>query len=130
MRAATPNSLVTAILDYLRLRNIPAWRQNTGAMRVGNRYVRFGEAGQPDVMGILPASDHVERVYGPDAALYTAGRLLCIEAKTGKGRLSADQRAWLARAEAAGALCLVARSLDELREALAAAGYPEQGERS
>lgn len=109
MKAPREQDLVRTCLQYLALRGIPAWRANCGAMKVGRRYVRFGTPGQPDILGLL----------GPN------GRLLCVELKSPRGRLRPEQRAWLEAAGKAGALCVVARSLQELREALAAAGYPE-----
>jgi hypothetical protein len=90
------------LLEWLR---IPAWRANCGAAKHGDRYVRYGEPGQPDVLGILPG-----------------GRLLCLECKSSVGRLRPEQKAWLARAEGAGALCVVARSIDDLAAALRSAG--------
>jgi hypothetical protein len=88
-------------LRLLELRGIPHWRNNTGGVRRGKRYVAFGTPGAPDVMGIL-----------------AGGRLLCLECKGTTGRLSAAQKAWLKRAEAAGALVVVARSVEDLAEAL------------
>jgi hypothetical protein len=107
IKAPAPNDLVRDCLHYLRVvRRIFAFRNNSGATKVGNRFVRFGEPGSPDILGILQG-----------------GRMLCVEAKTGKGRLSASQGAWLALAREAGALVIVARSVTELDDLLGEAGY-------
>lgn len=98
--------VVAACLHLLELLGIPHWRANTGAAKLGDRYVRFGEKGQPDILGILPPN----------------GRLLCVECKSATGRLRESQSAWLERAGAAGALCVVARSVDVLMDALRKAG--------
>lgn len=49
-----------------------------------------------------------------DFLVVVSGRLHCIELKTGTGRLSAEQRVFLAEAETAGCRAHVARSIDEL----------------
>lgn len=50
--------LVRAILKYLHVRGILAWRQNTGAVsfqdRGRSRFVRFGLPGISDIIGVLP----------------------------------------------------------------------------
>jgi hypothetical protein len=53
-----------------------------------------------------------------DLLLVVAGRLHCIELKTEKGRLSPDQRVFLADAETAGCQTHVVRSMDELSHVL------------
>jgi hypothetical protein len=102
-RAPESSQLVRACLQLLALRGTRAWRNNSGAASVGGRYVRFGDPGSPDIFGILAPS----------------GRLLAVECKTGQGRLNPAQRAWMASAEAAGAACLVVRSVAELERWLA-----------
>jgi len=100
MSIKTPRetSLTKAILHYLRVvRHLPAWRNNTGAVRVGRRLIRFSEPGAADVLAILPG-----------------GRLLAVEAKVGRDRPTPAQEAWLDMARAAGALALVARTVQEL----------------
>jgi hypothetical protein len=94
-----------ALVEVLKaLRNHPAvaWveRQNSGAVRVGGRFVRFGWVGCPDVLGQLKD-----------------GRLLGVEVKAAKGRTSPEQVAFLERIRAAGGVAFVARDLrDVLRE--------------
>ena len=96
-RTKPETALVSQCLNYLQLRGIPSWRNNSGAVKVGKQLVRFGQVGSPDILGILPF-----------------GRLLAIECKVGRNKLSPAQEDWLERARVAGARCEVIRSLDEL----------------
>jgi hypothetical protein len=90
------------VLKALRAHPGVAWceRQNSGAVRVGGRFVRFGWPGCPDVLGQL-----------------NDGRLLGVEVKAAKGRTSPEQVACLERINRAGGLAFVARDLrDVMRE--------------
>jgi hypothetical protein len=90
------------VLKALRTHPAVAWveRQNSGAVRVGGRFVRFGWPGCPDVLGQLQD-----------------GRLLGVEVKAAKGRASPEQVAFLERINQAGGVAFVARDLrDVLRE--------------
>jgi hypothetical protein len=90
------------VLKALRTHPAVAWaeRQNSGAVRVGGRFVRFGWVGCPDVLGQLKD-----------------GRLLGAEVKAAKGRASPEQVAFLERINQAGGVAFVARDLrDVLRE--------------
>ena len=98
-------------LDYLRLRGIPAWRQNQGGIRATyrgrRRFVRFaGIEGISDILGLLPPS----------------GRLLAVECKRPGGKPSPQQLAFLEQVRAAGGLAVVVHSLHELEAALREAG--------
>lgn len=100
------SEVLASCLELLAALRIPHWRNNTGGLKIEGRYVAFGVKGAPDVLGILPPS----------------GRLLCCETKSRTGKVTKDQAAWLERAEEAGALCVVCRSIDDLRAALASVG--------
>lgn len=68
--------LVKATLQALSMRNdVYAWSNNTGALRVGDRFVRFGHPGSSDILGVT--SD---------------GRIFCAEIKTGKAYQSKQQK--------------------------------------
>lgn len=71
-----------------------AWceRMNSGAMRIGKRFVRFGWKGCPDVLGQLKD-----------------GRLLGVEVKAEKGRLRPEQTIFLERIRLAGGVAFMAR---------------------
>ena len=52
-------AILAACLRLLKLAGIPAWRANTGAVRLASRsgrarFVRFGPRGQSDILGVLP----------------------------------------------------------------------------
>jgi len=90
------------VLQALRTHPAVAWceRMNSGAARMGARFVRFGWPGCPDVLGQLKD-----------------GRLLGVEVKGPAGRLRPEQAVFLDRVRAAGGVAFVARDLrDVLRE--------------
>ena len=90
------------VLKALRANPAVAWceRQNSGAAKVGNRFIRFGWTGCADVLGQL-----------------TDGRFLAVEVKGPTGRLRPEQTLFLERVNQAGGLGFMARDLrDVLRE--------------
>lgn len=79
-----------------------AWveRMNSGAVKIGSRFVRFGWKGCPDVLGQL-----------------RDGRLLGVEVKAPKGKLRPEQTIFLERIRAAGGVAFMARDCrDVMRE--------------
>jgi hypothetical protein len=84
------------VLAALRAHPRVCWAQrlNTGATRVGRRFVRFGFPGCPDVLGQLQD-----------------GRPLAVEVKGPRVRLRPDQKVVLIRVADAGGVAVVARSL-------------------
>ena len=82
------------VLLTLRAHPMVAWaeRMNSGAVRIGGRFVRFGWTGCPDVLGQL-----------------LDGRLLGVEVKAAKGRLRPEQTIFLERIRAAGGVAFMAR---------------------
>ena len=65
--------------------------------RSGGRF-RMAEAGTPDAIGYIRDG---------------SGRMVAIEVKTSSGKLSLTQEEWMANAQAAGVLCIVARSPED-----------------
>ena len=110
MKIRTPESAVLrACLHYLSLRGIEHFRFNSGAAMLPGRGgklqpVRFGAKGAPDILGVLPG-----------------GRMVAVECKASDGKLRPEQELFLERLRAAGALCIVARSVDDLVQGLEAA---------
>jgi hypothetical protein len=106
MTAPVPreSEILRQVLDYLALRQIPAWRSNSGGMTIDTgltrRHVRFnGAPGCSDVLGLLPPS----------------GRLLAVECKRPGKKPTAAQQRFLDMVTANGGLALVisdVRSLD------------------
>lgn len=87
------------VLKALRTHPAVAWaeRMNTGAAKVGNRFIRFGWPGCPDVLGQLKD-----------------GRLLGVEVKAKAGRVSTEQAAFIERIRCAGGVAFVARDLRDV----------------
>ncbi len=88
----------------LALRNHPSvcWveRMNSGAVKVGTRFIRFGFVGCADLIGML-----------------TDGRFLACEVKSKTGRLSPEQTAFLSQINNNGGIGFVARNCaDVFRE--------------
>lgn len=90
------------VLQALRTHPAVAWceRMNSGAARMGARFVRFGWPGCPDVLGQLKD-----------------GRLLGVEVKGPAGKLRPAQAEFIGRIRAAGGVGFVAHDCrDVLRE--------------
>ena len=90
------------VLKALRAHPAVSWceRMNSGAAKVGNRFIRFGWPGCPDVLGQLKD-----------------GRLLGVEVKAPTGKLRPEQAAFLERIRGAGGVAFMARDCrDVLRE--------------
>jgi len=90
------------VLKTLRAHSLVAWceRMNSGAAKVGGRFIRFGWMGCPDVLGQLKD-----------------GPLLGVEVKAEKGRLRPEQSVFLERIRTAGGVAFMARDCkDVLRE--------------
>lgn len=93
------------LLEFGALPNVRLFRRNTGAAkRRGGGLVRFGLPGMSDITGILAPS----------------GKVIEIECKTSTGRLTQAQENWLAMIRKFGGIAVVARSVEDVRMALAA----------
>lgn len=97
------------ILQYLAFRRIPAVRFNSGAVtgeyKGKRRFVRFASVpGVSDIGCVLPPH----------------GRSCWIEVKKVGGKLTDDQRAFMDLMAAAGAVTIVAESVDDVVKALEA----------
>jgi hypothetical protein len=107
-KAPTPENKIKAeVLKYLKLRHIYCWSNPSGAVRIRpGKFMSFGKKGSADIIGLLPG-----------------GKFLAIETKSLDGRLSPDQREFLADVKALGGLAIVARSYRDVETALTEAGY-------
>ena len=83
-------------------KRVRIWRQNTGAARIGDAYVRFGLPGQADITGWIVGS----------------GRRIEIEVKTPGGAQSQDQKNFQHLCDAHGVLYVLARSVDDAVSAI------------
>ena len=91
------------VLKALKAHPAVVWceRMNSGAAKVGNRFIRFGFTGCPDVLGQL-----------------RDGRLLGVEVKAPKGKLRLEQAVFLERINGAGGLGFIARDCRDVFKAL------------
>lgn len=94
--------VLKACLEYLQLNGFYCWRNNTGAVKVGARFIRYGFVGSSDILGICPD-----------------GRFLAVECKREKGGvLSEAQKTFLSEIEKRGGVALVCNGLKSLQEGL------------
>lgn len=98
------------ILDWLKETHLLHWRQNSGVVFAGNRMVRLGEEGLPDIVIVVPPT----------------GRLLGLEVKSAKGKLRPKQKEFQERLVAIGGYYHVVRSLEQAMEAVAQSLGEEQ----
>ena len=93
------------VLKALSTHPAVAWceRMNSGAARIGARFVRFGFKGCPYVLGQLKD-----------------GRLLGVKVKAKTGRLRPAQAVFLERIRGAGGVSFVGRDLRDVRRELGA----------
>ena len=90
-----------AVLQFLALKRVWAWRNNVGATVAEHagkrRFFRFGSPGMPDIMAVLPS-----------------GKVFHIECKSSTGKQSEAQLEWQKKAEDHGHYYLVIRDVSEL----------------
>ena len=106
---STPEgAVVRACLDFLEIKQIVAWRNNTtGVYDPATKRMRknAGRNGVADILGCLPG-----------------GRFLAIECKAGRGKLSADQVEFQRDIIRQGGLHIVAYRVEDVIEVLEAEG--------
>lgn len=89
-------------MELLRIHNIYSWRNNTGAVKIGSRFVRFGYKGSSDILGITKD-----------------GRFLAVECKRENGGvLSQDQKNFLFNITKNGGVAICVHSVEELNSEL------------
>lgn len=88
------------VLDYLRLRRIPATRNQAGHVRVGSSWLNLGAAGWPDIIACW------------------RGHFLGIEVKRPGEQPSEEQQRVHEELAAAGAIILIVHSIEDLELAL------------
>ena len=97
-RNKTPeNELKKAILSYLHFHKIPAWRINSGAIKVQDRYIRFSVPGIADIIGVLPD-----------------GRFLALETKSAGNTLTPAQKDFLETITKNNGVAIVAYSINDI----------------
>ena len=99
--ASDENAIKRSILEYLKYRGIPATKHRSGTIFMHGRVIELGEAGWPDIIGVLPG-----------------GAFIGIEVKTKTGKVEESQQKKIMELQNKGALIYVVHSLKELEEAL------------
>jgi hypothetical protein len=102
MKPPRETDLIAATLQLLRARGVLCWRNNTGAARIGKRFLRFGAVGSPDILGCLKD-----------------GRLLALEVKLPGRAPTVAQAAFLSAVNVQGGLAAVLTDLRQLDDILA-----------
>ncbi|HYT87710.1 MAG TPA: VRR-NUC domain-containing protein [Gemmataceae bacterium] len=106
MRVSTREAdVLSGCLEYLRVKQLLAWRANNGGVFDPSRkcYRSFrGLKGVADILGVLGN-----------------GRFLAVECKSATGRLSEAQRHFLDQVSQRGGIALCVRSVRDLDEQLA-----------
>src|SRR5512138_373154 len=101
---APEGQLSSAIEDMLKLEpRVRMWRNNSGAVKLENRFVRFGLVGSADFIGLL----------------FPTGRFVALELKSPRGRQTLTQRLFGDLIRANGGFCAVVRSVEEARAVIA-----------
>lgn len=102
------SDILSSCLAYLKLRGSFALRMNVGAMKVQNRFVRFGLSGCADILVILPLS-----------ATWSSHHVVWVECKSSTGKQSPAQREFQKLVESEGHRYFIVHSAQELSEVLA-----------
>lgn len=108
---------VKAILQFLALHHIPAWRMSVGATKIGGRFLRFGVVGMSDIIGIIP------KVCGhagmkPSECDKGVGQWLAVEVKSATGTVTLAQQAFLDQVNAVGGKAFMARDVSTVAREL------------
>ncbi len=100
--SAEHTALVNEILaTFGSRRDLTLWKNATGAVKLGDRFLRYGLKGSPDIIGIQDG-----------------GRFIGIEVKTGQARQTPEQKLFEAMLFRRRGLYILARSVDDVKNAL------------
>lgn len=98
---STEKATQKAILEYLALKRIFHYRNNTGGFKNSNgNFYTFGAKGSPDIVCVVPKNG--------------IGQFVGIEVKDVKGKLNDNQEKFKKELEKAGGIYITARSLDDI----------------
>ena len=114
--ALLQNRIIRAVgtLPMLRI-----WRSQPGGAWRQGRFVKFGIVGQADLTGIVPVTQVLVCPHcGGELSTPTLGVRTEIEVKTPSGRQSDDQKNFQAMIERFGGIYIVARSPEDVLQAL------------
>lgn len=94
------------ILDYLAAKHILAFRMNTGAMKIDDRFMLFGVAGMADILAFTSNQSYFNTFP------------VWIEIKTATGKQSDLQKSFQKQVEEHGHTYIVARSIEDIEKFL------------
>ncbi len=92
--------ILRTILDYLRIHRVFHWRNQTAGGRLGQRFVRIGVLGAPDIF------------------IVHRGKCIGIEVKSPEGKQREEQIAFGMEFSDAGGIYRLARGIEEVDEVL------------
>jgi uncharacterized protein (DUF1330 family) len=108
MKHQTPESAVSRqIADWLVAHGIYARRNNVGVAKFGNRFVAYGEKGEPDRTAFFPVKGKKNQFH-----------IVHIEVKADKGAQRYEQKIWQQCAEKRGEFYVLARSFEDVESFL------------
>lgn len=90
-------TVAACLLALSKLPGVRVARMNTGAVKIGSYFVRFGVPGLADICGII--APH--------------GRLLCVECKSRTGKQRSQQKIFERVIRNHGGIYILCRSADE-----------------
>lgn len=90
------------ILELLGHLGFYAWRQNSGKVNIGKRWLNLGNEGMSDILGFHRLT----------------GRFIAIECKQQGERITDKQRDFLDTVERAGGIALIAYSVEDIASRL------------
>jgi hypothetical protein len=96
----TEHEIQQQILDWLKLKRIFHYRQNSGGIKKGSHFVKFGAPGAPDIICVIK------------------GQYVGLEIKRVNAHQSRQQFMFQGELEKAGGRYILARSLDDVMDAL------------
>lgn len=99
----TETQLVTGCIKLLHVLGVPAWRNNSGATKIGKRFIKFGMTGSSDILGVLPPY----------------GRFLAVECKMPGKKPTPEQHRFMDVIRESGGVAFVAYSMDDVEEQIA-----------
>ena len=97
-KSSITNTVTNEILDYLDEIGCTAWRNNSGAIKIGKRFIKFGLKGSPDIIGYNQK-----------------GRFIGVEIKIGTDQLSIEQTNFIANAIESNCNIIVASCLNDVK---------------
>lgn len=101
--------ILSSITQFLSWKGIYHWRNNSGAYKQGERYIRFGKKGTSDILALFPGE--LKNGLGK-------GLLWAIEVKKPGGRLSDEQIQFLKDVRIHGGIATVAESVEDVERTL------------